>query len=143
MSRENAALYDEHCVTEAETMAGLGQSDKARKRLSFRIARFRRNLPRCQSVLALMNDPPETRPQMYEVSIDSPKGEWNERLIVQAIDATDALALAAEVHLPDDIAMALTSVRPGGAIPIYARELPPVRGVLERRFEFHHRRRIV
>jgi len=142
LTRDNTVLYDDFSATEAETMAGLGQDAKARKRLASRIARFHRNLPRSQCVLALMNDPPENRPTLYEVTVESPAGDWHERLTVQAQDSTDALGLAMEVHVPDDFAAALTSIRPGGVIPSYARDLPPVRGVLERRFDAHRRRKL-
>lgn len=134
-SGSNAALYDDFSVAEAETLGDLGESEKARRRIGYRIARFRRNLPRAQSVLALMNEPPRGGVLVFEVAVEPGGGSWSERLVVQASSQADALALASEVHLPDDLAGSATSVRQGGAIPAYARRLPPVRGVLERRFE--------
>lgn len=134
-TRDRATHYDDYCATEAEAIAANEDTPKARRRLLWRLSRVKYNLPRSLCVLALFNDPPEGSVQRYEVVLESHGGEWVERLLVQAANREDAIALAYAIHVPDDVTSAFTSVREGGEVPSYAQELPPVRGVLSRRFD--------
>jgi tetratricopeptide (TPR) repeat protein len=144
--REGVTLYDEFAATEAETIAESGESGRARSRIVGRIRAIRGHMARCFPVLALMNDPPATDPEPFHVTASGVAGQWVVHFDVLAPDDRDALALAAEL-LPDipenpRRGSPVLRVEPRENFSQSAMEgLPPVRGVLARRFDLALRRR--